>query len=61
MPEEWFIGWVAAACEHQVNLASRTGVHRRRCLAQAAAGRQAVTVEHADLLAFPRSERISLR
>jgi hypothetical protein len=51
---EWFTGWVAAACEQQVELALETDALRRR-LAEARAGRLAVTVGHADLLALPGS------
>jgi hypothetical protein len=50
---EWFTGWVGAACEQQVELAAQTDVYARRRLAQAAAGRLAVTVDHADLLVLP--------
>jgi hypothetical protein len=51
---EWFTGWVGAACEEQVELAAETGAYARRRLAQARAGRLAVTVDHADLLVLPR-------
>ena len=51
---EWFIGWVGAACEQEVELADETGVYSRRRLAQATAGHLAVIVDHADLLALPR-------
>ena len=51
---EWLTEWVAAACEHQPELAAETEVYARRRLAQAAAGQLAVTVDHADLLALPR-------
>ena len=50
---EWFTGWVAAACEQQVELAAETDDYARRRLAQAAAGELAVTVDHADLLVLP--------
>jgi hypothetical protein len=46
----WFTGWVAAACEQQVELATEADGYTRRRLAQAAAGQLAVTVDHADLL-----------
>ncbi|HXO09260.1 MAG TPA: class I SAM-dependent methyltransferase [Solirubrobacteraceae bacterium] len=49
---EWFTGWVRAAGEQEIGLATDAYVRRR--LAQLAAGRLAVTVEHADLLALPR-------
>ena len=51
---EWFTGWVRAACEQQAELAAEADAYARRRLAQLAAGRLAVTVEHADLLALPR-------
>lgn len=51
---EWFTGWVGAACEQKVELASETELYTRRRLAQAAAGQLAVTVDHADLLVLPR-------
>jgi SAM-dependent methyltransferase len=50
---EWFIGWVAAACEQQLELARETGAYTRRRLAQARAGQLDVTVEHADVLILP--------
>jgi hypothetical protein len=50
---EWFTGWVGAACEQQLELAAETGVYTRRRLAQATAGKLAVTVDHADLLVLP--------
>jgi hypothetical protein len=53
----WLAGWVGAACAQEAGLAARTGAYTRRCLAQARAGRLAVMVGHADLLALPRSRR----
>jgi hypothetical protein len=50
---EWLRGWVAAACEQEPALAAEAGAYRDRRLAQAAAGRLAVTVDHADLLMLP--------
>ncbi len=50
---EWFIGWVAAACEQEEALAAETDDYSRRRLAQLTAGELAVTVHHADLLALP--------
>jgi SAM-dependent methyltransferase len=50
---EWFKGWVRAACEQQVELTAETDVYTRRRLAQATAGKLAVTVDHADLLVLP--------
>jgi SAM-dependent methyltransferase len=51
---EWFAGWVGAACEQQAELADETDAYTRRRLADIAAGRLAVTVDHADLLVLPR-------
>jgi SAM-dependent methyltransferase len=48
---EWFRGWVAAACEQRPELAARVAPYARRRLAEAAAGRLTVVVEHTDLLA----------
>lgn len=50
----WLTGWVRAACEQQVELAAVAGAYTRRRLAEASAGRLAVTVDHADLLALPQ-------
>jgi hypothetical protein len=50
LASEWFAGWVSAACEQSVDLASHTGPYARRRLAKARAGELAVTVGHADLL-----------
>jgi hypothetical protein len=50
---EWFTGWIGAACEHSVDLASETGSYARRRLAEARAGELAVSVSHADLLVLP--------
>jgi hypothetical protein len=50
----WFIGWVGAASEQQVELAAETDAYKRRRLAQATAGQLSITVDHADLLALPR-------
>ncbi len=51
---EWFAGWFGAACEQEPGLASEGGAYRRRRLAEARAGKLAVTVDHTDLLALPR-------
>jgi hypothetical protein len=51
---EWFIGWVAAACEQQPEFATEADAYARRRLAEAAARKLAVTVDHADLLVVPR-------
>jgi hypothetical protein len=50
---EWFDGWVTGACEREPALAAEAGGYRDRRLEQAAAGRLAVTVDHADLLVVP--------
>jgi hypothetical protein len=50
---EWFTGWIGAACEQSVELASDAGSYARRRLAEARAGELAVTVGHADLLVLP--------
>jgi hypothetical protein len=49
----WLDGWVAAACEQEPSLVADAVAYRERRRAQAAAGRLAVTVDHADLLALP--------
>ncbi|RKN30531.1 class I SAM-dependent methyltransferase [Micromonospora musae] len=48
---EWFRGWLAAAGEQRPALARRAAGYARRRLAEAAAGRLTVLVEHEDLLA----------
>ncbi|WBB70828.1 class I SAM-dependent methyltransferase [Micromonospora sp. WMMD812] len=48
---EWFRGWVAAACEQRPELAGPAAAYARRRLAEAAAGRLRVVVDHRDLLA----------
>ncbi|MEV4812577.1 class I SAM-dependent methyltransferase [Micromonospora avicenniae] len=48
---EWFRGWLAAACEQRPDLAVRSAGYARRRLAEAAAGRLGVVVEHVDVLA----------
>jgi trans-aconitate methyltransferase len=50
---EWLIGWVGAACEHQVELTAETNAYVRRRLTQLATGRLTVIVDHADLLVLP--------
>jgi hypothetical protein len=52
---EWFSGWVGAACEQEDELAAETREYTSRRLEQARAGELAVTVDHVDLLALPRS------
>ena len=49
----WLDGWVAAACEQEPSLVADAVAYRDRRRARAAAGRLAVTVHHADLLALP--------
>jgi SAM-dependent methyltransferase len=53
LTEEWFTGWVGAACEQEAELAGRCEPYARRRLEQASAGELAVTVGHADLLVLP--------
>ncbi len=48
---EWFSGWVAAACEQRPELAGPVAAYAARRLADAAAGRLGVVVDHRDLLA----------
>jgi trans-aconitate methyltransferase len=59
--EEWFGGWLWAACEQEPELIAETARYRRRRVAEATAGQLQVTVDHADLLvlptALPRSAR----
>jgi hypothetical protein len=50
---EWFGGWIRAACEQSVDLASEIGSYVRRRLEEVRAGELAVTVGHADLLVLP--------
>jgi hypothetical protein len=50
---EWLGGWIGAACEQEPALMAEAGAYRDRRLAQAAAGKLAVRVDHADLLALP--------
>ena len=50
---EWLTGWIGAACEQSVDLASEIGSYTRRRLAEARAGQLAVTVGHADMLVLP--------
>jgi hypothetical protein len=49
----WFTGWVAAACEGDPRLAGETSGYTRQRLAEAAAGRLRVIVQHRDLLVRP--------
>jgi hypothetical protein len=50
---EWFMGWLAAACEQHPELGAVAPSYARRRLAEAAEGRLSVTVHHQDLLARP--------
>ncbi len=50
---EWLGGWLDAAFEQDAELAAEAAAYARRRLAQARAGRLAVTVRHADLLVVP--------
>lgn len=50
---EWFTGWIAAAREQEVALTTETEAYVERRLAQVAAGRLAVTVDHVDVLVLP--------
>jgi hypothetical protein len=50
----WFTGWIGAACEHEPALAAEAAAYADRRRTEAAAGRLAATVHHADLLALPR-------
>lgn len=49
---EWLRGWIAAACEHEPELAGAAAAYQERRLTQLAAGELTVTVDHADLLAL---------
>jgi hypothetical protein len=51
---EWLTGWVAAACEQQVELAVEADAYLRRRLAEAVPAAR-VTADHADLLVLPRA------
>jgi len=50
---EWLAGWAGAACEQEIELTAETVRYVRRRVAEAAAGRLAVTVHHADVLILP--------
>jgi hypothetical protein len=50
----WVAGWIDAACQQEPVLAARANGYKRRRLAEAGAGRLAVTVGHTDLLVLPR-------
>jgi SAM-dependent methyltransferase len=48
---EWFVGWLAAACEQRPELAGPAAAYADRRLAQVAEGQLGVVVHHHDLLA----------
>jgi hypothetical protein len=48
---EWFVGWVAAACEQRPDLTEPAAAYARRRLAEVADGRVGVVVHHDDVLA----------
>ena len=50
---EWLKGWVSAACEQRPELTAATHAYVEQRLADAAAGRLSVVVDHDDLLAVP--------
>lgn len=50
---EWLTGWIRAACEQSAEVAATAGLYASRRLAEARAGKLAVTVDHADLLVLP--------
>jgi hypothetical protein len=52
--EQWFAGWVGAACEQDPDLAAQLGPYTRLRAERAARGRLGVTVHHQDLLVLPR-------
>ena len=54
----WFTGWLAAAREQRPELEAETTEYARRRLADAAAGRLRVLVDHCDLLARPARRRV---
>jgi hypothetical protein len=49
----WLAGWLAAACEQDSRLAAETSSYAAKRLADAAAGRLQVLVQHRDLLVRP--------
>jgi hypothetical protein len=51
---EWLDGWVGAAVEQRPELLGRATEYRRRRDADRANGRLRVTVQHQDVLAWPR-------
>ena len=51
---EWLDGWISAAAEQRPELLSGAMQYRRRRNAEIAEGRLRVTVQHEDVLAWPR-------
>jgi len=51
---EWLAGWVGAAREQAPELVAATTSYKPRRVAEANDGRLSVTVDHQDLLAWPR-------
>lgn len=51
---QWLQGWVAAACDHDPELARDAMPYLRRRLTECTSGELRATVEHEDLLALPR-------
>jgi Methylase involved in ubiquinone/menaquinone biosynthesis len=53
LTEEWLRGWISAACDQRPDLRPSAGAYLQRRLADLAAGRLHVRVDHVDLLATP--------
>jgi hypothetical protein len=53
----WLVGWLAAAREQDPYLTAETSGYARQRLADAAAGRLRVLVQHRDLLVYPAGAR----
>lgn len=53
LSQAWLAGWLGAAREQDRHLVAETAGYARQRLADAAAGRLRVLVQHRDLLAFP--------
>jgi SAM-dependent methyltransferase len=54
LAQEWLSGWTSAACELRPELSAAAAPYLERRLAEAAAGRLEVTVQHHDVLVLPR-------
>jgi trans-aconitate methyltransferase len=54
LAQEWFAGWLDAACEQHPELRDPAGPYGARRRAQLAADELSITVHHVDLLARPR-------